>query len=150
MDVHEKIIESIEFLEGAAAKKNIKIKISAKEKIRVNADVNMFSTVVRNLVANAIKFTHPRGHIVIHLQKLDNFCEIAVQDNGVGISEENIQKIFRIDSNHTSLGTNGEKGTGLGLILCKEFIEKHKGEIHVESEVGKGSSFIFTLPLEVV
>ena len=150
MDVNEKIIESIEFLEGAAAKKNIKIKILAKEEIRVNADVNMFSTVVRNLIANAIKFTHARGHIVIHVQKLDNFCEIAVHDNGVGIPEENIQKIFRIDSNHTSLGTNGEKGTGLGLILCKEFVEKHNGEIRVESVVGKGSRFIFTLPLEVV
>lgn len=147
MDVHEKIVESIEFLEGAAAKKNIKIKISVQEEIRVNADVNMFSTVVRNLVANAIKFTHPRGQIVIQLKKLDNFCEISIQDNGVGILEENIQRIFRIDSNHTSLGTNGEKGTGLGLILCKEFIEKHNGEIYVESEVGKGSRFIFTLPL---
>ncbi len=150
MDVREKIIESIEFLEGAAAKKNIKIKVTDNEEIRVNADVNMFSTVIRNLIANAIKFTHARGHIVIHLQKQDNFCEIAVQDNGVGISEENIRNIFRIDSNHSSLGTNGEKGTGLGLILCKEFIEKHNGEIHVESEVGKGSRFVFTLPLEVV
>jgi ligand-binding sensor domain-containing protein/signal transduction histidine kinase len=147
MDVHKKIMESIEFLEGAAAKKNIKIKVTAKEELQVNADVNMFSTVVRNLVANAIKFTHMRGHIVIHLQKRENFCEVVVQDNGIGISEENIQKIFRIDSNHTTLGTNGEKGTGLGLILCKEFIEKHNGEIHVESEVGKGSRFIFTLPL---
>jgi signal transduction histidine kinase len=70
-----------------------------------------------------------------------------VKDNGVGISEENIQKIFRIDSNHSTLGTNGEKGTGLGLILCKEFIERHKGEIRVESTVGQGSQFIFTLPV---
>jgi ligand-binding sensor domain-containing protein/signal transduction histidine kinase len=150
MNVRSKVIESIEFLEGAAAKKNIKIKILAKEEIQVNADVNMFSTVVRNLLANAIKFTHTRGHIVIHLRKRDNLCEVVVQDNGVGISEENIDKIFRIDSNHSTLGTNGEKGTGLGLILCKEFIEKHNGKIHVESEVGKGSRFVFTLPLEVV
>ena len=118
-DVHARIIESIEFLEGASAKKNIKIKVSAKEEMLVYADVNMFSTVVRNLVANAIKFTHEQGHVKIHLQKKENFCEIAIKDNGVGISEENILKIFRIDSNHSTLGTNGEKGTGLGLVLCK-------------------------------
>lgn len=147
-DVLKMIHESVEFLEGASAKKGIKIKVTAKEEIRVYADVNMFSTVVRNLVANAIKFTHERGHIVIHLGKRENFCEISVKDNGVGIPEENLQRIFRIDSNHSTLGTNGEKGTGLGLVLCKEFIEKHNGEIRVESVVGKGSTFLFTLPLE--
>lgn len=147
-DVHARIIEDIEFLEGAAAKKNIKVKVTKKEAILVYADVNMVSTVVRNLVANAIKFTHEQGHISIDLQTRENCCEIAVRDNGVGIPEEDIQKVFRIDSNHSTLGTNGEKGTGLGLILCKEFTEKHNGKIWVESVVGKGSQFVFTLPLE--
>jgi signal transduction histidine kinase/streptogramin lyase len=147
MDVHAKIVESIEFLESAYTRKQIKIKISSQEGIRVLADVNMFSTVVRNLVANAIKFTHEKGHIVISIRRVDDHCEIAIKDNGVGIPEENIGKIFRIDSNHSTPGTNGEKGTGLGLILCKEFIGKHKGQIRVESEEGKGSRFIFTLPL---
>ncbi|HWS00715.1 MAG TPA: two-component regulator propeller domain-containing protein [Prolixibacteraceae bacterium] len=146
-DVHARIMESIDCLEGASARKNIRMKVSAKEKVLVYGDVNMFSTVVRNLVANAIKFTHDKGQIGIYLRKMENFCEIEVRDNGVGIPEENIQKIFRIDSNHSTLGTNGEKGTGLGLVLCKEFIEKHNGKIWVESEVGKGSRFHFTLPL---
>jgi len=145
-NVHEKILDSLEFLEGASGRKSIRIKVVAKEEIRVYADVNMFSTVVRNLVANAIKFTHERGHITISLEKREGFCEIAIRDNGVGIPEDNIRKIFRIDSNHTTLGTNGEKGTGLGLILCREFIGKHNGKIWVESVVGKGSTFVFTLP----
>ncbi len=147
-NVHEKILDSLEFLEGASGRKSLRIKVVAKEEIRVYADVNMFSTVVRNLVANAIKFTHERGHIAISLERKEGFCEISIRDSGVGIPEENIQKIFRIDSNHTTLGTNGEKGTGLGLILCREFIGKHNGKIWVESVVGKGSNFVFTLPLE--
>jgi ligand-binding sensor domain-containing protein/signal transduction histidine kinase len=145
--IQEKITESLELLEGAYTKKNIQIKVNAKEKIQIFADVNMFSTVFRNLVGNAIKFTPTNGNISIHLIKKSNFCEITVVDSGVGIAAEDIQKIFRIDSNHTTLGTNGEKGTGLGLVLCKEFIEKHNGKIWVESIVGKGSQFIFTLPL---
>jgi len=108
----------------------------------------MFSTVFRNLVSNAIKFTRENGNISILTRKKDDFCEISVKDNGVGISGENIQKIFRIDSNHSTLGTIGEKGTGLGLVLCKEFIEKNNGKIWVESVVGKGSQFTFTLPLK--
>jgi signal transduction histidine kinase len=147
-DLHAGILDSIELLEGAAAKKSIRIKVVAKEEIRVCADVNMFSTVVRNLVANAIKFTHERGQVILSLERREGYCEVAIQDNGVGISEDNLRKIFRIDSNHTTLGTNGEKGTGLGLILSREFIEKHGGKIWVESVVGKGSRFVFTLPLE--
>lgn len=142
-----KITESIDLLEGPYTKKNIKIKVIAKKEIMIFADINMFSTVFRNLVGNAIKFTPENGNISIHLIKQADFCEITIKDSGVGISPEDIQKIFRIDSNHSTLGTNGEKGTGLGLILCKEFIEKHNGKIWVESVIGKGSRFIFTLPL---
>jgi len=147
-DVYSKIIESVDLMEGASSRKNIGLEVTGKAGILVYADVNMFSTVMRNLVANAIKFTHEGGKIGIHFQKKENFCEVEVKDNGVGISGENIQKIFRIDSNHSTLGTNGEKGTGLGLILCKEFIEKHNGKIWVESVVGEGSRFVFTLPLK--
>jgi signal transduction histidine kinase len=146
--VNLKIAESIDLLEGAYTKKNIHIKVIAKKEILIFADKNMFSTVFRNLVSNAIKFTRDNGQISISIQKKEDFCEITVKDSGIGISPEDIQKIFRIDSSHTTLGTNGEKGTGLGLVLCKEFIEKHNGKIWVESEVGKGSRFIFTLPLK--
>ncbi len=149
-DLQAKIADTIEFLEGASAKKSIRIKVANKQQMFVYADVNMFSAVIRNLVSNAIKFTHEQGAIVIQLQGKEDFCEISVKDNGVGISEENIHKIFRIDSNHSTHGTNGEKGTGLGLILCKEFVEQHNGKIWVESVVDKGSRFIFTLPRKKV
>jgi signal transduction histidine kinase len=148
LNVHSKIIESIDLLEGAYTKKNIEITVVANNKIQIFADANMFSTVFRNILANAIKFTPENGIISIHTVKKEGFCEISVQDSGVGITEENIQKIFRIDSNHSTLGTNGEKGTGLGLVLCKEFIEKHNGKIWVESVEGQGSHFTFTLPLK--
>ena len=145
-EVQAKISESVGLFEGACAKKNIKIEVTQSEKILVCADINMFSTVFRNLVANAIKFTHEKGRISVQIKKLEEFCEISVSDNGVGISEEDIRKIFRVDNKHKTLGTKGEKGTGLGLILCKEFVEKNGGQISIKSEVGKGSEFCFILP----
>ena len=148
-NVLSKITESIELFDTTSAKKNIKIEVKSNEDIFVYADVNMFSTVFRNLVVNAIKFTNENGCILISAKTKGFYCEIAVTDNGVGISEENIAKIFRIDSKHKTVGTIGEKGTGLGLILCKEFVEKHGGKIEVKSEVGKGSRFSFTLPLNL-
>lgn len=147
-DVQAKITETIDLFEGALSKKNISLEFQANHKIQVFADKNMFSTVLRNLLANAIKFTNENGRISIQTKRKKDWCEISVSDNGVGISGENIRKIFRIDSKHKTLGTNGEKGTGLGLILCKEFIEKQHGEIFVESTVGKGSIFRFTLPVK--
>ncbi|MBT6006749.1 MAG: hypothetical protein HOG79_13600 [Prolixibacteraceae bacterium] len=147
-NVNEKIKEATKLHQSPSAKKNIKIEVFSDEEINIYADVNMFSTVFRNLVANAIKFTHENGNVLITVKQLDNFCEISVKDDGVGISEEDIRKIFRIDSKHKTLGTKGEKGTGLGLILCKEFVEKNGGKIAVKSEVGQGSKFTFTLPIK--
>ena len=147
-DVQSKIAESAGLFEGACAKKKINIEITGSEKIWIVADINMFSTIFRNLIANAIKFTYENGNILIQTEKKGDFCEITVSDNGVGISDENIGKIFRIDSKHKTPGTMGEKGTGLGLILCKEFVEKHGGKIEVKSTPGKGSRFSFTLPLK--
>lgn len=146
-NVNDKIHELLVFHEEAALKKNILIDVYSKGEIEINADVNMFSTVFRNLLANAIKFTPTDGEISISTKQQQGFCEIAIQDTGVGIPNENIEKIFRIDSTITSNGTEGEKGTGLGLILCKEFVEKHNGKIWVKSKVGVGSKFQFILPL---
>jgi len=146
-NVNNKIQKLIVFHEEAALNKNILINIISKEEIDIKADLNMFSTVFRNLVANALKFTYPDGEISISIKRESVFCEISVKDNGVGIPEENLEKIFRIDSNVTTKGTDGEKGTGLGLILCKEFVEKHSGEIRVNSQAGKGSEFVFTVPV---
>ena len=108
----------------------------------------MVSTVLRNLFANAIKFTPQNGTIEFNSVVENDLMKVTVKDSGIGISEENINKLFRIDVNHTTLGTNAEKGTGLGLILCKELIERHGTEIWVESELGKGSTFVFTIPLK--
>ncbi len=147
-NINSKINQSVDMLEGALTKKNITVDVIEEDTIEVFADANMFSMVIRNLVSNAIKFTNENGKISIYIKKEKDFCQIVVQDNGIGISPEIVQRIFLLESNHSTRGTNGEKGTGLGLILCKEFIEKHSGKIWVESEIGKGSRFIFTLPIE--
>ncbi len=146
INVAGKIRELLHFHEEAALKKNILVEVFTEEEIAVNADENMFATIIRNLLANAIKFTENNGEVSIQVKKVNSSCEIVVKDNGVGISAENLEKIFRVDSNVTTPGTCGEKGTGLGLVLCKEFVEKHGGKIRVISERGKGSEFSFTLP----
>ncbi len=125
--------------------KSIKININIDEKTLVFVDENMITTVIRNLISNAIKFTHPEGLISIRCVKKDEHVELSVIDNGVGIKKEDQKKLFRIDQHLTTQGTSEERGTGLGLILCKEFIEKNNGEIWVESELNKGSAFKFTL-----
>jgi signal transduction histidine kinase len=112
----------------------------------VTADSEMIGAVLRNLLSNAIKYTRPGGKINITALPFQQGLKVTVTDNGVGIELENLCKLFRIDENLTTLGTQNEEGTGLGLILCKEFIDKHHGKIWVESEIGKGSSFSFTIP----
>ena len=106
----------------------------------------MLKTVMRNLVSNAIKFTHNGGAININAEENSGNVIISVSDDGIGISPDNITKLFDISQVLSTKGTAKEKGTGLGLLLCKEFVEKHGGKIWVESEVGKGSDFKFTLP----
>ena len=116
------------------------------EETEAFADVNSVNTVVRNLLSNAIKFTNAEGIITIFVDQWKDHIELGISDTGVGMSKENQEKIFDISSKHTTLGTNKEKGTGLGLILCKEFVERNHGSISVESEVGVGTTFKFTLP----
>lgn len=110
------------------------------------ADKNMIELVIRNLISNAIKFTPENGNIFISLSENMNFLQIEIRDNGIGISKEDQEKLFMIDSNFSKKGTGGEKGTGLGLIICKEFIEKNGGKIWVKSQPAEGSSFYFTIP----
>jgi signal transduction histidine kinase len=108
----------------------------------------MINTVLRNLVNNAVKFTDSGKEVALKVRKDEKFLEIEVKDQGVGISPENLKKLFRIDVKYKTIGTSGEKGTGLGLILCHEFIHKNHGEIWCNSKLGKGTSFYFTLPYE--
>ncbi len=129
-----------------AEKKGVKLISQIADEILAFGDREMINTVVRNLINNAIKFTPGGKNIEIGVNKNDHFVEVFVKDEGIGISRENVEKLFRIDKKVKSIGTNGEKGTGLGLILCKEFIEKNSGKIKVESEVDKGSIFSFTIP----
>ena len=108
----------------------------------------MINTVIRNLVSNAIKFNVNGGTIEINALQKNNMIEIEVKDTGVGLTDEDIKKLFRIDVKNTSIGSSSkEKGTGIGLIICKEFIEKNSGQIRVSSEKGKGSKFCFTVPI---
>jgi len=106
----------------------------------------MIKTVIRNLVTNAIKFTPAKGTITISAVEEENNLLFSVSDNGIGMSQENVNKLFKIDESFSTVGTNKEKGTGLGLILCHEFIEKHNGKIWAESELNEGTTFYFTIP----
>lgn len=147
--------ETNEILKQSAEKKSIKLLNQIDENIYVEADKNMLSTVIRNLVSNAIKFTGKNGKIeisssLITTDKKQQFVEISVKDNGVGISKEIQSKLFDIGEDTSTKGTENEEGTGLGLILCKEFVEKHGGKIWVESEIGEGSILYFTIPSKTI
>jgi signal transduction histidine kinase len=109
----------------------------------------MLDTILRNLISNAIKFTHNNGQVTIKATTSPNkqFVECTVSDKGIGMDNETLKNIFKLKTRKTSAGTNNEKGTGLGLILVHDFVLQNGGDIHVESQKGKGSSFIFTLPL---
>jgi signal transduction histidine kinase len=135
-----------DLLEGNARQKEISLNYSIEEGIQVFGDKNMIETVIRNLITNALKFTYEGGEVRLVANKFYGGTEISVIDDGVGISEENQKKLFRIDKNYKTKGTSRETGTGLGLILCKEFIERHGGRISVMSRLGEGSRFSFYLP----
>ncbi len=146
IDLKDVIQKEIEIQKLQASEKNIDIKGKYKHNSLGWADDKMIITVLRNLISNAIKFTHHEGEITIKTEEQNDFILINVIDNGTGISKENQTKLFRIDENYTKSGTQKEEGTGLGLILCKEFVEKNGGKIYVKSEPNKGSCFTFTIP----
>jgi len=145
-DIVTLVNEITELSNDSARQKSITITCELPQHATVFADKAMMSAILRNLVSNAIKFTNPGGKIKISvLQKRDELM-VSVCDNGIGIRKDDINKLFRIDENYTTKGTQKETGTGLGLIICKEFIQKHGGKIRVESEPDKGSTFYFTIP----
>lgn len=139
-------IDIFKILSPNANAKDMTINYSASDEITIYADIDMLKTVLRNLMSNAIKFTNNGGTININAQKDFGNVTISVSDNGIGMTPEIINKLFDISDVLTTRGTSGEIGTGLGLLICKEFVEKHNGKIWVESEVGKGSDFKFSLP----
>ena len=139
------VSEVIELSIEKATSKKIKVINDIPEGMIIMADENMLKTVLRNLLSNALKFTRANGEVSIMVISKNEQIEIQVKDNGIGIKSEDLDKIFKIGSNYSQRGTENEKGTGIGLMLCKEFVEKHGGKIWVESEEGKGSTFAFTI-----
>jgi PAS domain S-box-containing protein len=146
LKLNEKVSDCIDVLSEAAKKKGVEIVISIPDEIEVNVDNHMFDSIIRNLVSNAIKFTRAGGKVRVEaVCNNEHFIEVRVRDSGIGMNQELKDKLFLLSEKTSRPGTEGELSTGLGLLLCKEFIEKHGGKIWVESEVGKGSTFSFTI-----
>lgn len=151
IDANKIIDDSVNTLKGTAFQKNIEIESAIpKDEFYIFVDKHLISQVFHNLLSNAIKFTNPGGKILLSVDESissSRFIEFSVKDNGVGIKEENLEKLFSVESKFTSEGTAGEKGSGLGLSLVKEIVEKHNGKIDVNSRFGEGTEFRFTLPI---
>ncbi len=146
--INDLISNNVELLSPTASQKDIDITIKPFERLSVYADKDSIDLVLRNLLSNAIKFTNSNGLISVSGRLVDGFVEIQVADNGIGMNKELSGILFNSTSFYSSYGTNNERGSGLGLALCKDFVEKNGGHIRVESEVGRGSKFYFTLPAQ--
>lgn len=146
LNIRKLIEENISLLSKTAANKAIHIQHVAFESVTAWADKNTVNTVIRNILSNALKFTPREGTITIFANAYKDAVEIGIRDTGIGMTPGQLEKVFDISTKHSTPGTEQEKGTGLGLILCKEFVEKNGGRLYIESTVGKGSIFRFTLP----
>lgn len=146
INVYSLIDANLQLVELSASKKELKINNTISNDVIAYADPNMISTVIRNLLSNAVKFTERKGSIDISHKMEKKEVEIIVKDTGIGIPKRDVKKLFKIDEDFSTRGTDDEKGTGLGLIISSEFVKKNKGTLKVKSEEGKGSTFSFTLP----
>jgi len=144
--LYDIVLESKYTVDNLAEKKNINIEIQVNEDIYILADINMMKAVVRNLLSNAIKFTNINGKIKVSANIENDMISLSIKDNGVGISDQDLDKLFKIEHIHKTTGTEKETGTGLGLLLCKEFVERNNGKINVKSELDKGSEFTVIIP----
>ncbi len=146
INVSEIIDQKIEEFKEDAKKKNIKLFYETNDDFYILADRSMINFILSNLISNALKYSNSGGDIIISSKNDEDFVEITVYDTGIGIAKENISKIFETGLFFSTKGTNGETGTGIGLIICKDFVERHKGKLWVESMEGIGSDFKFTIP----
>jgi signal transduction histidine kinase len=146
IDINALIYKNLSFLEENITHKSIEIEKKLTNECHANADSNMINTVIRNLLSNAVKYTLFSGKIIVSSSSNSEYVKLSIKDNGVGINKTNVEKLFDIEANICTRGTNNESGTGLGLKLCKEFVEKNNGKITVISEIGKGSEFKVQLP----
>lgn len=144
--VYDEIDDYLKSIIDLANKKWIEIKVNVPEDFTIFADRNMFRSIIQNLVSNAVKFTKKRGSVTVTASKTDGLIIFSVSDTGIGMKVDIVENLFKLDVQTSRTGTEGELSTGLGLILCKDFIEKHNGSIWVESKEGIGSEFHFTLP----
>lgn len=140
--------EAIRTLKPSASLKNISVEFSATGDPIAYADANMINVILQNLISNAIKYTYSGGKIHVCAKSNNQFAEVTVSDTGIGMSKDKIKSLLAIDKLNTTRGTDDEKGTGLGLLICKEFIHKHGGHLLIQSEAGQGSSFTFIIPNE--
>lgn len=145
-DLNIVIMQNIDLLLGIAMQKNIVMNFKEEDHCKVLADKDMINTVVRNLLTNAVKFTPEGGHINIHLKQNANFWLCSISDTGIGIAEEAQKNLFTLQQQSPETPRSKDKGIGLGLLLCKEFTLRNGGEIMVESEMGKGSTFTISIP----
>lgn len=147
LNLNRQIRESIHYIESTAINKGIRIINNVKTDYHILADKNMIDTILRNLISNAIKFSYSGSNIIISAIELDGEVNVSVSDNGTGIAPGKLSAIFEIDKRTNTVGTENEQGTGFGLVLCKDFIDRQGGNIWVESTLGKGSTFTFSFPL---
>lgn len=147
VNIFDLINSLMPLLSATAKEKSINISLNGDNSVYGFVDRNMLSSIVQNLVSNSIKFTPKNGDIKINITRNSQNVQIDIMDTGVGMTTSQMEKLFKIESCYSQRGTEGETGTGLGLLLCREFVEKNQGKIWVTSEVGKGSNFSFTIPL---
>ena len=146
VDLVEVTDSVIEIFSMVASLKKIKIREMKPEKMMVNADIDMLKTVVRNLLSNAIKFSKENSEVLVKMEEVDGMAVVSVQDHGCGISEEGQKKLLHTDTHFSTFGTNNEEGSGLGLLLCKDFVVKNGGKLWFTSKEGVGSVFSFSIP----
>lgn len=145
--VDEIVLSVLEIFRRVAEAKSIQIETGDCELLNVYADIDMFKTVLRNFLSNAIKFSHEGSKIIVSVNQEGDFARVSVRDFGCGISEEDQAKLFHSKTHFSKYGTNNEEGSGLGLLLCQDFAEKNGGSVKLESKLGEGSTFSFTVPL---
>jgi len=148
MIINDVIRDTLSIFKTQATNKNVDLQFKINGILEAEFDKNLISSVLRNLLSNAIKFTPKNGKVFIYAHKVNDNIEISIKDTGIGIPDNIGNNIFRIDVKYTREGTEQEKGTGLGLLLCREFVERHGGKIWVESKLGEGSEFKFTIPVK--
>ena len=149
INLRELVLNELESVATSAMHKQLTLDQSIPEELFLSADLQMTKTIIRNLINNAIKFSYIGGMISISATENTKFVEITVQDNGIGITGKAQKDLFKVNEMHSTRGTSNENGTGLGLLLCKEFVEKHGESIRIESEPGKGTKIKFTLPRHI-